>query len=81
MKTKKITKIITILFMIVMILGAVNMVFATGPAIPTPTEPNGAKQVENIAGMVINCFCSRCYYVSILRNKIRYSITRRKSRS
>lgn len=54
MKTKKITKIITILFFIVMILGAVNMVFAgQTPAIPTGTKPSGADQVGNIAGMVI----------------------------
>ena len=56
MKTKKITKIITILFMIVMILGAVNMVFADGvvPQIPSATSiPNGADDVSNVAAMVI----------------------------
>lgn len=53
MKTKKITKIITILFMIVMILGAINTVLAD-PAIPKSSAPNsGATDVERISGMVI----------------------------
>ena len=53
MKTKKITKIITILFVIVMILGAINTVLAD-PAIPKSSAPNsGATDVERISGMVI----------------------------
>lgn len=54
MKTNKITKIVSILFMIVMILGAVNTVLGAGaPTIPKPTEPSGADNVSRISGMVI----------------------------
>lgn len=56
MKTSKITKIITVLFMIVMILGAISMVFASaGAPIPGPVQPTngGANDVQNIAGKVI----------------------------
>lgn len=59
MKTKKITKIVSILFMIVMILGAVNTVLGAGtgvgtvPSIPKGVSPAGASDVTKISGMVI----------------------------
>lgn len=53
MNIKKISKIISVVLIITTILSAFSMVFATGPAIPSPSEPTGASEVSNIAGMVI----------------------------
>ncbi len=55
MNIKKISKVISAILIISTILCAFNMVLAnsTGPDIPTPTEPGGATDVSNVAGMVI----------------------------
>ena len=53
MNIKKISKIISVVFIITTILSAINMVLATEPAIPSSVSPSGANDVNNIAGMVI----------------------------
>ena len=54
MNIKKMSKIISAVLIITTILSAFCMVFASsGPSIPTSSEPTGASEVSNIAGMVI----------------------------
>ena len=53
MNIKKISKIISVVFIITTILSAINMVLASEPAIPSSVSPTGASDVNNIAGMVI----------------------------
>ena len=53
MNIKKVTKIISIILVVMTILGAFSMVFATGPSLPTPSNPSGSTDVSNIAGGVI----------------------------
>ncbi len=52
MNTKRVCKIISIVMIVITILSAFSMVFAD-PSIPTAIKPNGADNVENIAGNVI----------------------------
>lgn len=53
MNIKKVTKIISIILVVMTILSAFSMVFASGPSIPTPSNPKGSTDVNNIAGGVI----------------------------
>ena len=53
MNIKKISKIISVVFIITTILSAINMVLASEPNIPSSVSPTGASDVNNIAGMVI----------------------------
>ena len=53
MNIKKVTKIISIILVVMTILGAFSMVFATGPSIPQPSDVTGSSDVSNIAGGVI----------------------------